>query len=295
MLAVARQPAYASLPSFQDVEGPSELDDGLLDFALPPPSTVPMRRSFAADHTNSKLVVDSINSKSLATGHISKLDDGLQAPSSVSMRRSLRKIRSRQSSKTSAPIKRTLSQKRKRQQVCFAPNDQLSEIHTFEAVPEDCKETVWYSGKELSQQTYDELYRNWELQLERGCSHPLEDYSPDLTWRGLEDHIPDAQGEDGVAKRMEKIRQYVLLTLAIARTMDDDAEVAERAQGLSKSDRDEAIEKAQKDAYEAMREHGMEFGRPPVPHDCYKAGDDRRGSGASVLQALVTWFCSTDV
>ena len=182
MLAVARQPAYTSLPSFQDVEGPSELDDGLLDFAMPPPATIPMRRSFAADHNNSKLTVDHTNSK-LACDPCTncKLDDGLQAPSSVSMRRSLRKIRSRQSSTTSAPVKRTLSQKRKRQQVCFAPNEQLSEIHTFEAVPEDCKDQVWYSGTELSQQTYDELYRNWELQLERGCSHPLEEYSPDLT------------------------------------------------------------------------------------------------------------------
>lgn len=275
MIAIARpqrQPSLSSLPSFHDAEtdyassttttSASDFDEeyGLLDFAKPP-KPLPMRRSF----------------------------------------RKLRSIHSRTGSSSTCrqPLKRTLSQKRKRQHVCFR-DDNLTEIETIDRIPEGCKEDVWYTAKELSNLTTEELIQNWRVHILRGADYPLEE--DNLTWRGLEEHIPapDNNGdfEDGGKQRLDKISTHVQVVLAIASTndgatstIDEDIELAEHSWRLSKTDRDEAIEKAQKDAFEALREHGVEYGPTAPPsataYQVANPSDDNLG----VIKSLVTWFC----
>lgn len=269
-IAPAHQPAFSPLPSCHDPEN---------DFA-------PLSHDFTS-------LIDEESGLAMPTDL-----KFATPPQHAPMRRSIRKIRT--SSKRTASgqphvVKRTLSQKRRREHVSFRDDD-LVQTRAIEAIPDDCKNEVWYDGKELNQLVFDEMRRNFQVRMIQGKNYPLEENN--LTWRGLEEHIPSPNTEqNGMEARLEKIGNYVHIVLALDTALQEEAkegediseELGERAALLSKCDRDAAIEKGQEDAFDALREHGVEHG--PEPQDALVANYPDQSNGMGVIQTLVTWFC----
>ena len=212
-------------------------------------------------------------------------------PKTAPMERSFRRVRVSSRSRTQQPLQRTLSQKRKLQHVCFR-DDNLAEVKTVEKIPNEAKNDVWYASAEMYDLLGEEMDRNIQTFLLHGPSYRLE--NSNLTWRGLEEHIPSPADNDhdrfsGHARRMEKIQAYSMLVLGVAGAVKGEengyVDIAERATLLSQMHREEAIERAQKDAVEAAKEDV----RVVSSAECLEPSDD---CNASMIKAFVAWFCS---
>jgi hypothetical protein len=229
-------------------------ETGIPAFALPPKQSSPMRRSFQT------------------------VDDA------------------RQGRRKGAIIHRTNSQKRKREQGVSFREDNLLRVQTIERVPEECKADVWYQPKDLTETLLEELKKNYHLCWIRGFDHPLEEHN--LTWRGIEEYIPspDNEGYDGHSKRLEKIRNQMEVIVSIARRISqlpagEQWDLGEHCADLSKSDREEAIEKARKDALEVLteeEEQSKHVTLTPQPSEFLTANSCE---STSVIGSIIAWFC----
>lgn len=211
------------------------------------------------------------------------------------VRRSLQIIRdiSRRQVLSHLPIRRSLSQKRKLKHVCFR-DDNLTECHEIERVSDELKPDLWYNSNELAIAFSEEMRSNLQLLILHGPSFPLENVN--LTWRGIEEHVPTPDsdaGYNGHTRRMERIRAHTERVLAAARVQGEGHEhgIATRSEWLSAADRQVAIERAQKDEIDAAHEHGLLQPHGPTGPSHGLTDLEREHDHKGMIMSLVRWFC----